>query len=150
MPMTPPVPGLPASAGDPELGTLADPAGVEGLRRRLHALPAAAALHLLDDHDLVPLLCAVPSLARAAVWSDDRAPGLQLRRLALAASVAAPAASAPAPARAAARSAAPAAAPAPGTFDAELDVIAMVAVLQGAARAGLPFCEECAGAVAQA
>lgn len=76
---------------------------------------------------------------------------LQMRPLALATPAPAPAAAAPAPGpAAAARRAAPAAAPAPGTFEAELDVAAMVAVLQQAARDGVPFCEECARAAAEA
>lgn len=77
--------------------------------------------------------------------------GLQMRPLAITTPAPAPAASAPAPSpAAAARRAAPAAAPAAGTFEVDLDVAAMVAVLQQAARDGVPFCEECARAAQEA
>ena len=100
-----------------------------------------------DDHQVLTgagLLARPHAAARAAT-------GLQMRPLALTPPAPAPAAPAPAPSpAAAARRAAPAAAPAPGTFDAELDVAAMVAVLQQAARDGAPFCEECARAAQEA
>lgn len=58
----------------------------------------------------------------------------------------------PPPPAASSPRAAPTAAPPPpdGTFDVELDVAAMVAVLQQAAEDGVPFCEECARRAAEA
>jgi hypothetical protein len=67
---------------------------------------------------------------------------LQLRRLV---PLLAPAPPPPAPASSPRPAAAPAAAPpaAETTFGSDLDVAAMVAVLQQAAQDGVPFCEEC-------
>jgi hypothetical protein len=100
-----------------------------------------------DDHQV---LMGTGLLAR---WDagPGTAAGLKMRPLALTPPAPAPAPTSPAPSPAtAARRAAPAAAPAPGTFETDLDVAAMVAVLQQAARDGVPFCEECARAAQEA
>ncbi|KPF49547.1 hypothetical protein IP87_18170 [beta proteobacterium AAP121] len=100
-----------------------------------------------DDHQV---LTGAALLARWNAASGTEV-GLQMKPLALTRLAPAPAATPPAPSpAAAARRAAPAAAPAPGTFEIELDVAAMVAVLQQAARDGVPFCEECARAAQEA
>ncbi len=103
-----------------------------------------------DDHQVLAVLTGAEAPRGAGLLSGASA-GLQMRRLALATPAPAPAAPAPAASPAASsRRAAPPAAPAPGTFEVELDVAAMVAVLQQAAREGVPFCEECARAAAGA
>jgi hypothetical protein len=95
------------------------------------------------DHQVLHALSvAPPSQAPAA-------PVAMMRLVAPPAPAPAPAPPAPSPAPRAAAPAAPAPA-AEGTFGAALDVAAMVAVLQQAARDGVPFCEECARAAAAA
>jgi hypothetical protein len=131
----------------PAQTAVGDDADMARLRQQLQqAFPADLWWHC-DDHQV---LTGTGLLARR-----DAVPGaaasLQMRPLALTQPAPAPAPTAPAPSpAAAARRAAPAAAPAPGTFETELDVAAMVAVLQQAARDGVPFCEECARAAQEA
>jgi pyruvate/2-oxoglutarate dehydrogenase complex dihydrolipoamide acyltransferase (E2) component len=121
--------------------------GMAGLRQQVQqAFPADLWWHC-DDHQVLT--------ATGLLWPWEAKPGaaerLQMRPLALTPPAPAPAAAAPAPSPAsAAGRAAPAAAPAAGTFGADLDVAAMVAVLQQAARDGVPFCEECARAAQEA
>ncbi|WP_205702693.1 hypothetical protein [Rubrivivax rivuli] len=102
-----------------------------------------------DDHQVLT----GASLLAHRHATPGAAAGLQMRRLAPTQPAPAPAASPPAPApspAAASRVAAPAAAPAAGTFELDVDVAAMVAVLQQAARDGVPFCEECVRAAQEA
>lgn len=119
---------------------------------------------------MLPLRLAAPLLADGTDWSrvDDQAlldqigaalaqgrlligatQQLQMRRLV---SAEPPAPAPPPPPPASAPRSAPAAAPPPAetTFGSELDVQAMVAVLVQAAQDGVPFCEECARAAAEA
>ncbi len=95
------------------------------------------------DHQVLHALAVAPPAQGSAT------PVALMRLVAPPAPAPAPAPPAPSPApRAAAPAPAPAAAE--GTFGTALDVAAMVAVLQQAARDGVPFCEECARAAAAA
>ena len=97
------------------------------------------------DHQVLHALAVAPPTQGPA------APVALMQLVAPPAPAPAPAPPAPSPApRAAAPAAAPAPAAADGTFGTALDVAAMVAVLQQAARDGVPFCEECARAAAAA
>lgn len=114
-------------------------------RLRALALSDGTDLSRCGDHQVLYALAVAPRDLESA------APVTLMRLVAPPAPAPAPAAPAPSPAP---RAAAPAAAPAPpaadGTFGTSLDVAAMVAVLQQAARDGVPFCEECARAAAAA
>jgi hypothetical protein len=118
--------------------------GAASAQLRLAALGLGDGVDLsrCDDHQLVELLGAAVSQGRLATGA---AAAPQLLRL----PTAAPPAAAPPPPAAAPRAAAAAAPPAAdSTFGSQLDVAAMVAVLQQAARDGTPLCEECEAAAA--
>jgi len=121
---------------------VADSALTALLRRDAHAIDDGTDWSRCDDHQVLDQL--------AAAVADRRVRGAATRPALLRlVPVPAPASpSSPAPSGAP-RAAAPAAAPSPsdGTF-ADLDIEAMVATLQRAARDGMPFCEECARAAA--
>lgn len=118
------------------------------------AFPADLWWHC-DDHAVASVRPLLHTAARAGAHeaTPTGAARLKMRRLVMVAPAPAPAPASAAPApgpAAAARQASPAPAAAAGTFEVELDVAAMVAVLQQAARDGVPFCEECARAAAAA
>jgi hypothetical protein len=122
-----------------------DDAALAALRLAALALADGTELSRLDDHQLFDHLAAL--VADGRLRTAGARP--ELRRLVLAAAPApapAPLPVAPAP------RAAPVAPPpaAETTFGSELDVAAMVAVLVQAAQDGVPFCEECARAAAEA
>lgn len=108
-------------------------------RREAWALADGSDWTRVDDFGVLDALDAAGGLRRA---DTEPRPTLQPLRLVAPAPVAAPP---PAPAAAPApRAAAPAAAPAePAGFPEGVDVAAQVAVLQQAAREGVPFCEVC-------
>lgn len=117
------------------------------LRTQVAGLPAEVGLVQIDTAALVDRVAA--ALASGALRACGGA--AKARLLPLARRLPATAASAPAPAASSARATpapAPSPAPADSTFGANLDVAAMVAVLQQAAQDGTPFCEECARAAA--
>jgi len=122
--------------------------GAASARLRLAALGLGdgSDLSRCDDHQIVELLGAAVAQGRLAA-GPVAAP--QLLKLPTSAP---PAAAPPPPAPAAAPRAAAAAqaSVAETTFGAELDVAAMVVALQQAAQDGVPFCEECARAAAEA
>jgi hypothetical protein len=124
---------------------IGDDAVLAALRMTTLGLADGTELSRLDEHQLVDHLAA--AVAAGRLRTTGARP--ELRRLVIAAAPA----PAPAPPPAApARRAAPVAPPAPveTTFGSELDVAAMVAVLVQAAQDGVPFCEECAQAAAEA
>ena len=99
-----------------------------------------------DDHHLLDHLSA--AVVHGRLHAGPAAPP-RLRRMVTAA---APAPAPPPPPASSARAAASESAPPPvveTTFGSDVDVAAMVAVLQQAAQDGVPFCEECAKAAAQ-
>lgn len=131
----------------PDLGqAVGDDAAMQPLRLAALALADGSDLSRCDDHQVVQQLQV--AVAQGRLPSGD-AVAPTLRRLA---PVGAPPPPAPAPPPAsAARAPAAAVAPPPAvetTFGLDLDVAAMVAVLQQAAQDGTPFCEECARAAA--
>lgn len=117
--------------------------GAASARLRLAALGLGDGVDLsrCDDHQLVELLDAAVAQLRLATGAVTAPQMLRLP------SAAPPTAAPPPPPAAAPRAAAAApASVAETSFAAELDVAAMVAVLQQAAQDGVPFCEECARA----
>jgi hypothetical protein len=124
--------------------TIGDDAVLAALRVTTLVLADGTELSRLDEHQLVDHLAAAVANGRLRAAGSRPA----LRRLVAAAPAPAPAPPAAAPARRAAPVAPPA--PVETTFGSELDVAAMVAVLVQAAQDGVPFCEECAQAAAEA
>jgi hypothetical protein len=124
---------------------IGDDAALASLRLKVLTLADGTALSQLDDQALIDHLAAAVAEGRLRIGGVRP----ELRRLVVGPAPA-PATRAPpaAPVRRAA-AAAPAAA-VDTTFDSELDTAAMAAVLAQAARDGVPFCEECARAAAQA
>jgi hypothetical protein len=122
-----------------------DDATLAAQRLAALALVDGTELSRLDDHQLIDHLAA--AVAHGRLRTAGARPAL--RRLVVAAAPA-PAPAPPPPA--AAPRAAPVAPPpaVESTFGSELDVAAMVAVLVQAAQDGVPFCEECARAAAEA
>lgn len=121
-----------------------DDAAMARLRSTALGLADGVDLSRADEHAVTG------QLAHALADGRLRAgfgPAPTLRRLVLAPAPAAP----PSPPPAASPRAAPAAPPpaVATTFEANLDVAAMVAVLVQAAQDGVPFCEECAKAAAK-
>jgi len=128
--------------------SLDDDASTSLLRAAALALTDGSDLSRVDSHTLVDQLAA--ALADGRLRDNRGADSLKLLRLIPAAAPAPPPpppAAAPSPRP---QAAPPAPAPVESTFDAGLDVAAMVAVLVQAAQDGVPFCEECARAAAHA
>lgn len=128
--------------------SLDDDAGSGLLRGAAVALADGSDISRFDGHMLVDQLAA--ALADGRLRDVRGAGAMKMLRLV---PVATPAPPPPPPAPAPsprAQAAGPAPAPAESTFDAGLDVAAMVAVLVRAAQDGVPFCEECASAAAEA
>ena len=109
----------------------ADPRSPDAQRRALYHGWHASDVSRMTDHEVAALVDAYHSPASVAAAA-------QLLPLA---TRQAPAAAPPPPASPAAREVA---APPPAAPEPMIDVAAMVAVLQQAARDGTPFCEECA------
>ncbi len=122
-------------------GALVDAADESALRARAVALLPGADLWRRHRHCVVAVVA--QALADGRLHTSSEAP----RLLPLGAAPPAAPAAAPPPRAASPRPAA--AAPPPVVAAPELDVAAMVAVLQQAARDGVPFCEECERAAAQ-
>jgi len=123
---------------------LGDDAAMARLRGTARSLADGVDLSRVDEHAVTEQLAHALAEGRLRAGSGATP---KLRRLVLA-----PALVAPAPPPPAASPRAAPAAPPPAietTFDAGLDVAAMVAVLVQAAREGVPFCEECERATAQ-
>jgi len=125
-----------------------DDAALAPLRTLAVALADGTDWSRADDHQLIDQLAA--ALARGRLRTGAAA-APKLSRL-VPTVAPAPAPAPPPPAASSPRPSAPVAAPPPAetTFGSELDVAAMVAVLQQAAQDGVPFCEECARAAAEA
>jgi len=167
------VPAQDADSDTIRLWSDASGAGPGPLHGDTHAARERVAAAAGDSAAVLPLRLVAPALADGTDWSrvDDQAvvdqigaalaqgrlligatQQLQLRRL-VSAEPPVPPPPPPPPAAASAPRSAPAAAPPPAvetTFGSELDVQAMVAVLVQAAQDGVPFCEECARAAAEA
>jgi hypothetical protein len=114
-----------------------DDAAMARLRSTAQALADGVDLSRADEHAVTEQLAHALAEGRLRAGSGAAA---KLRRL-----VVAPAPAAPAPPAAASPRAARVAPPsvAETTFNPNLDVAAMVAVLEQAARDGTPLCEEC-------
>jgi hypothetical protein len=126
--------------------SLDDDAHTSLLRSAALALAHGSDLSRFDGHALVDQLAAALADGRLR---DNRGAGvLKMLRLVPAAALAPPPpppAAAPSPRP---QAAPPAPAPVESTFEVDLDVAAMEAVLVQAAQDGVPFCEECAKAAA--
>jgi hypothetical protein len=137
-----------AGAGEPPAGGLAgltaaalDEAGTAGVRAAVLQLDEGLPLPTVGEHDLLALVRAAVRSGRLRI---DRAPPALLSLVSVV-QAPAPAPAAPPP-RAPVRARPPAPSPAVDATFADLDVGAMVAVMEQAARDGTPFCEECARA----
>lgn len=141
-------PGDPVAARQWLNAAVSDDAQLAALRLCAHALGDGVDFSRLDEHQALDHLAAALTQGRLLAGTAAQP---ALRNL----SVAAAAAPAPAPASSAAPArAAPAVAEPPPaeetTFSSGIDVSAMVAGLVQAAQDGVPFCEECARAAAEA
>lgn len=133
-------PGDAVAARQWAAGHIGDDAAMGGLRAMALQLADGTDLSRCDDHHVADHIASACESGRLVVGSGSGAPTMYKLVPALA-----PAPPPPAPAPAPApRSSAPSPPPmAESTFSPDLDVDAMVAVLQQAARDGVPFCEEC-------
>jgi hypothetical protein len=124
---------------------IGDDAALASLRLKALALTDGTELSQLDDQALIDHLAVAVAEGRLRIGGVRP----ELRRLVVGPAPA-PATRPPpaAPVRREAAAAPPAAVET--TFGSELDVAAMVAVLVQAAQDGVPFCEECARAAAEA
>lgn len=142
--------GDPLAARQWLAGRRSDGAGLQALRADASCVDEGEDLSRLDDHALLDLLAAQISAGVMRVCGQRSE--TTLYRLVLTQAAAPPPAPAPSPAPTPARGSAapPPLAAVDSTFPASLDVAAMVATLRQAAQEGVPFCEECAKADAEA
>ena len=141
---------------------LRDPMAMAALRRLSLAHAGGAELNLLDDHDVLSVLCravvggrlwlrgmAATSAAETPDAATSKPEGFGVAAAPPAGGAPSPPAPAPTPSSRAPAPMAPPpppAAPPPPDAPPDLDNAAQAATLREAARTGVPFCEECAKA----